>query len=489
MSQEPVAALRSELSSLQGPARMPLLLRLGQALMADYVRSVPGTPAAVSYLDAMVDAFEEAYAYLDAGDPVRGQVAAMRGYSLATRYSVHGGSERDRETGIHVLTEALSFAGIAPAVRAMARYMLGQLYLRRALTGFNPGQFAEAGLGSGVVVPMSDLDRASECLQPIVDDPVSDELAAAAQTTLELLDVMRSMFDAVSEGLAGVDFDRLVAVVTTVQGLGERFRRGLLPVYRTPPELFTVDIGTLRSQDPLARPVAVFQGRQPADEPAAATRRAAPAPPPDPAALRRSLQDLLNTGDQAQSLWHAAAELLRPTAPRLTAETVDELVAIASILAERGTAVGQPDGSPERAVDSYLFAVALLLRDRVTEDGDGTDRRAGAEELLAAATSIPPEHPAAIPILSSLGAFLHDSEPLDGVIAAIGGRYADRLDRVIAAGVAEAADLVTLHALRCLCRAAEALADLRRASGAVPTDYPWLAAIRAAGRLAESTGD
>jgi hypothetical protein len=38
--------------------------------------------------------------------------------------------------------------------------------------------------------------------------------------------------------------------------------------------------------------------------------------------------------------------------------------------------------------------------------------------------------------------------------------------------------------LRCVCRAAEAMTDLRRAAGAVPAVYPWLASIAAAGRVA-----
>jgi hypothetical protein len=72
---------------------------------------------------------------------------------------------------------------------------------------------------------------------------------------------------------------------------------------------------------------------------------------------------------------------------------------------------------------------------------------------------------------------------LGAALPPIASRYADRLDSAIAAGVPDAADLVTLHALRCVCRAADALAELEGATGPVPEDYPWLAPIRAAGQL------
>jgi hypothetical protein len=187
---------------------------------------------------------------------------------------------------------------------------------------------------------------------------------------------------------------------------------------------------------------------------------------------------LLPGGNDA--VWLSAATMLLPDTAAPAVIAVDQMVALASVLVERAPEQIPQQGRAHRAVDAYVLAVGLFLRDRLDEKSDGTDRKAGAEELLKAARMIPLDHSAATVILRSLGAFLDRAQPLDDVLGAVADGFADRIDGALALRSYEASDLVTLHALRCLCRAERALADLRRAAGAVPSEYPWRTTIGAA---------
>src|SRR5262245_9541313 len=114
--------VRDELARMpDGPARLASLLELGRELLAEYNRVGPARPQAKPYLDEAIDTFDKAYAILQPGDAARGHVAAMLGLALAGRFGTHGGSQRDCDTGIHVLEEALSFPSLVPTHRAMAR--------------------------------------------------------------------------------------------------------------------------------------------------------------------------------------------------------------------------------------------------------------------------------------------------------------------------------------------------------------------------------
>lgn len=498
MSREHIDQVRAKLANLDGPVRLPALVELAQVLMAEYIRLGPATPAAKPDLDASIDAFDEAYGYLDAGDPARGQVAGMLGFQLANRFAAHGGDERDRETAIHVLEEALSFPDLPAQLRGISRLSLGQLYLTRAVGHLQTGASLSLARGGGAAPPEAeaDADRASACLRAVIDgEPVSDEFASVARTLLEMAEAVRAMFDVMGGNPAAFDFNRLSRVFTILQDMQARMQQDGPVGYRLPAAgLIPMAGTTLASLDPLDRPVAVVQGGTPAAGDTQPIEPPPPPPPPDAAELRRSLHALVPPASGEEAIWRSAAGLLRPGAPVPDAATVDEMVALASTIAELAPppnpaggsdSAGEPDaGDP--AIDTFLLAVALLLRDRAGGGSDGADRRAGVEELLSAAQLIPLDHPAAPVILCSLGAFLSEVRPLDDVVTGIAGKYADRLDRAIAAGVAEPADLVTLHALRCLCRAAEALAELRRATGVVPAEFPWLAPIQAAGEFAES---
>lgn len=501
MSRDHIDQARAKLANLDGPVRVPALVELGQALMAECTRLGPAGPAAKPDLDASIDAFDEAYGYLDTGDPARAQIAGLLGFQLTNRFGAHGGAERDRETAIHVLEEALSFPDLPVQLRGITRLSLGQLYLTRTVGSLQTGGFSVLAR-SGQAAPaeaVADADRAGACLRAVIDDDaIGDEFTVIARTLLEMTEAVRAMFDAMGGDLATFDLNRLSRVFTMLQGMQARMQQQGPVGYRLPAaDLIPMAGTTLASLDPLDRPVAVVQGRQTADVGASPIERRTPPPPapPDAAELRRSLHALLSPASGEEEIWNSAAELLRPGAPAPDAATADEMVALASTISElapRPDPAGGSDsgGEPDpaaAAIDAYLLAVTLLLRGRAGGDSDGADRRAGSEELLAAAQAIPLDHPAAMVILRSLGAFLREARPLDDVVTGIAGKYADRLDRAIATGVAEPEDLVTLHALRCLCRAAEVLAELRQATRVVPAEYPWLAPIKAASEFTVPT--
>ncbi|GHJ48953.1 hypothetical protein Cs7R123_62950 [Catellatospora sp. TT07R-123] len=475
--------LREQLAGFgDAPGRLNTLVRLGQALLAEYHRVGPGRPEAKPHLDQGIAALAQAYEILRPDDAMRGPVAAMYGFTLAARHGSHGGADGDCDTGISVLEEALTSSALSPANRAISQVMLGQLYLARASRFTQLQGMSAAARSVGVPPPdgvARDFDRATACLRSVIDgEPVSADLAMLASRLLEVAEAMRTILDAVTGDVRNVDFNRIASAFAMMQTLQDKARSGGGPGFRLPATgMFDVSLTELVTMPPMERPVAVVQLDTETD-PVPAVQRPAPAAPPAAAELRESLS-VLRPGADA---WSAAAELLLPGTPTPDTATVDEMVALALTVVE-ATPPAEAK-SAQAAVDRYVLAVALLLRGR--GDEASSDRAAALAEYATAAALIPPAHPAAPVILRSLGAFLSDDHPLDDTLGAVAGRLADRIDGAILAGVADAADLAVLDALRCLCRAAEALADLRRAAGKVPADYPWPAPVKAAGLLAAS---
>lgn len=480
-----VGELRAELGRYgDGPARLATLVRLGQALMAEYNRIGPGRPEARPYLDEAIDSFDKAYAILQPDDAMRGPLAALLGGMLAARYGAHGGASRDCDTGIHVLEEALSFPSMAQAQRVMAQVSLGQLYLARTSAYMQSSGMSFAARSVGVPAPdgaLADADRAIACFQAVLDgEPVSADLTAITRTLMDVAEAVRTVLGAVSGNVMSMDIGRLTSALAMMQKLQDQIKSGGAPGYRISDSgLFNVDLEEFIRTRPEERPVAVMHG--PAESgPVAPLPRSAPAAPPDVVQLRHSLYALL-PGDGADG-WPAAADLLVPGTPTPDTTTVDEMVALALTIVEH-TPQAQAK-TAQAAIDHYVLAVALLLRGGYAEAS--SDRAAALEELVTAAERIPLVHPAALVILRSLGAFLSETRPLDDALAVVAGRFAGRIDSAVVAGIAEAADLVVLDALRCVCRTAEALTDLRRAAGKVPAEYPWPAPVKAAGLYAEA---
>ncbi len=462
--------LKAELANLRGPARVAPLTRLAQALAQQYWRTGPGLPAARPDLDEAIAALEECLEHLRAGDSVRGQVAARLGWLLGARYGTHTQDERDRVAGLAALAEALRPPHLSQVHREMCQVQQGQLWLGRATKLLQAPDMAMQLVGGGVAPEVrADVDRAAACFrQLLAGGPSSADLARGVESLLALAEILQTMVS--GTGGAGIDVQAMMGLMTKVQRLQDRFPQPPGPGRRGSDTFFSFsDMKSLMEIAPIDRPVAVVVDTEPAPVPVPVPAKPASPPPADGDRLRRALHEKLGGGEP---IWARAAELLRPDAPGLGVDVVDELVALATMVAD-----GQAT-----AADRFVLAVTLALRDRLDGDGDRADAVAGAESLLAALRELPAGHPAGPAMLLSLGAFLDEERPFGGPLEVVAGEFADRADAAIAAGIADAADLAALHALRCLCRAAEAVAEFRRA--AVPPDYPWRNVLKAAAQAA-----
>lgn len=402
-------ALREELEHLRGAERTIPLLKLGQIRFDQYWRAGPGSPAALPALNAAIEAFDEAYGYIDPADTMRGTAAATLGWLFGARSVAHAGPPRDRDTGIHVLEEALSFPSLTGPHRAGADVMLGQLYLGRVTTAMNPTDMAAAMRGGAAPANAQDADRAVACFRRVVDgNAMSGDLRDMARMLLEMAEALQSLMGGFGKGLGGFDLSRMaemVSVMQRVQQQGGRFsaRPGIVPM----PPLF--DAERVANDDPLVRPVTVVEH---GDLPAPAVPRPRTPVEPDADAARRKLHDL--AGDLGTLL---AGQ--RSGAP--SGVDIDEVVALAA------TAV-HASGD---ARDHLVLAVALQLRD------DGDDDRAAGHLATAAAGPLPDDD---LPTLLALAARLHRP---DLVVAAL-APAAEAL-RTISADALALPDL-TLHA-------------------------------------------
>lgn len=487
---EDINQLRAELSALSGTARLHTLLRLGRALIERFWRAGPGTPAALPDLDAAIEVLTEAHGHMPAGDGLRGQVACQLGMLLTSRHSVYTEQERDRTTAIGLLEEALAAGNLPKVLRSSAGIQLGQAYLGEMFV-FLKQPAGAMNLMTGQTPPglARDIDRSVAHLRAVLDEgPPNAEMAEVAKIMLAMAESLQMT----TKGPAGgFDLSGLMEAMTAMQKLQSRLvpGSGRPAVPGAGPFLDFGFIQTMMNMDPLSRPVAVVEDQvveAEVVEPATvvpertAPEPVRPTPPPEPTPpngneLRRSLRDQIPSTDADEPVWASAAALLHPDATELGVDVVDELVALARMVVDL-------EESPV-AEDWFTLAVALCLRDRLDEDGDHADRLSGAESLLTAVRTAPAGHLGVPTMLCALGAFLAEDQPFGGVLDVVAEGFADRIDTVITAGaVTDPAELATLHALRCLCRAAGPLAELGRA--AVPPDYPWGAALRAASRLA-----
>ncbi|MGW5740678.1 hypothetical protein [Amycolatopsis sp. NPDC003861] len=472
MTGDTIAGLRAELADLDGPARLSPLVRLAQQLAQQYWRAGPGRPAALPDLDGAIAAWQECLRYLQEGDSVRAQVTAQLGWLLGARYSLHTEDDRDRDVGLRVLGEALDSPHLAKVHREMCRVQLGQLSLFKVNKLFQtPGAAMQLVTGGAPADVKADVDRAVACFrQVLAEGPSSADLERTVEPMLAVAEIMQTMV-----GGTGFDLQAMMGAMAKMQELQGRFGRlsGTNAVFQGTETFFSfADMRAVMETAPIDRPVAVVEQAPP--ESASPQPRTKPEPAPtDSDRLRSSLAGKLGTTDSDRPVWARAADLLLPDAPGLEIDVVDELVALATMVAESGESDAE-----EAAVDRFVLAVTLNLRNRLDDDGDRADAVAGAESLLAAVLALPADHPATTTMLLALGAFLDEARPFGEPLESVAGEFADRVDAVLAAGVADPADLAALHALRCLCRATEAVGDFRRA--AVPPDYPWRTALKAA---------
>ncbi|MET7426018.1 hypothetical protein [Dactylosporangium sp. NPDC005555] len=385
-------ALREQLEHLRDAERTIPLLRLGQIRLDEYWRAGPGNPGALPALNAAVQAFDEAYGYIDPADTLRGTVAATLGWLLGARSLAHAGPPRDRDTGIHVLREALSFPSLTGPHRTGADLMLGQLHMSRVTAAMNPTDMASAMRGGTAPGDARDADLAVECFRRVADGTaVNTEMRDMARMMLEMAEALQSLMGGFGKGLGGFDLSRMADMVTVMQRVqqqGGRFsaRPGIVPF----PSLF--DAERAANDDPLIRPVAVVEH---GDLPAPVVPRPRTPVEPDDDAARRKLRAL-------------AGDLGTLLAGDRSGVDVDELVALAA------TAV-HASGD---AHDHLVLAVALHLRD------DGDDDRAAEHLATAAAGPLPGDDQ---PAVVALAARLHRPDlaavalaPAAGALRAIG---------------------------------------------------------------------
>ncbi|GAA0476023.1 hypothetical protein Ade02nite_42320 [Paractinoplanes deccanensis] len=458
-----IARLRDELSRLDGPARVPKLVELGQALNQRYWRAGPGQPAALGELSAAIEAWDEAYGLLDPGDPARGQVAAQLGWYLSMRYGAHGSGPKDRDTAIFVLREALTFTSVPAPQVTIARLSLGQLHLSRATEAMSPagarGGFLH-GLPQGVD---GDADEAVRLFREVLDGPpLSADVTAMARTLLTLAESIQPLL---SGDLSRLDLGKMMEMMSVLQ----RLQRDGMPST------------TWVTGDSLNYPVTVMdpEVHQP---PTVPPRRPAPTAFAAPSSsARRAARDRLSSlvACPDQPVWEQARALLLAGPSAVPPADLDAFAGAAANAADEdeGTAV-------ERGLDRLLAAIGMSLRGR--RDGSGwADEEdvpaayvAAAHQLAAATRHVPPDHPAAVVIIEATGSVLDDRRPLAGPVTDIAqdiSSYGERVPSLPPAAAAVAA----------LCRAVAAAEIVPCTAAGVPAGHPWHQVLTTAAAHAE----
>jgi hypothetical protein len=422
------AALRAELAALSGPVRSQPLIGLAQALAGRYWRSGAGRPASLPDLTAAIDALEESYGWLRPDDPHRRAVAFLLGQLLATRHLVHDGPSRDREVAIIVLEEALALPDPPAAASDMARTILGQLYISRAMTVFRgtDGGLARDATPLQTRIPaeaLADIDRAVDHLRRVVEgDEVPAEIVQAAHTLSAMVEAIRDVFGGLGSGASGVDFGRLFQAMQAMQNLQSATSGPLASLGSGVPGMPMV-LRKPTDHTPEDRPVTLVTGPEP-EAPTTATRRQPQEPiaAAAPGALRRALLTTLAEASAIPDATPAGAQpaararaLIRHDAVAPDRAVIDALVAQAVLVVAAGSA-----DPIEAAADRCLLAVALYLRGRDDSNGWGepdesddesTDLETAAGHLLAAIGVLPSEHPMAALIPDALHAVISAISP------------------------------------------------------------------------------
>jgi hypothetical protein len=224
MTDDRLDALRATVARHTGAARTRPLVELEQALADKYWRIGPGQPAGKPYLDEGIEALDEAYGHLEAGEFLRGQVAGHLGWLFGIRNAVHGGSDGDRERGIALLDEALSFPQQPRMMQDMARLILGQLLLGRMMRTMQAPDFAMRAMQSGL--PREDVasaDRAVACFRRILDGPPSNtEISMMAETMLTMAEAVQTISGMFGGGPGRMDLGRMMQALTSMQDLQQR---------------------------------------------------------------------------------------------------------------------------------------------------------------------------------------------------------------------------------------------------------------------------
>lgn len=406
MSDDGLDALREKVARHTGAARARPLVELGTALSERYWRAGPGTLAALPQLDEAIQVLDEAYDHLEPGEFMRGQVASQLGWLIGTRQTLHGGPDHDRDTGIRLLDEALSFSQLPQMLQSMSRLILGQLLLTRALHQLQSGDLLMRVMQPGLPGPdAADSDRAVELLRRVrADSATNPQLSSAAETMLAMAETVQAMAAGLSGGPNGLALGPMMEAMGRFQKLQQQMaERPSGAGFGHMPNPFDFDGTRILLTDPLERPVVVVDGEVPAAAPP--PRPSTPSPDPSPgtpsvpaAPLRKALLDKLPG---------PLCTLLDDGAAPPDVGTVDELVALGCSLVEASDVVG---------TDHLMLAVALYLRSLVDDgggwgDGGDDDVVAAGRSLLAAAGAMAAEPADTVEVAYRLATLLDDRVP------------------------------------------------------------------------------
>jgi hypothetical protein len=382
MTDDSLEVLRANLARHTKKARTRPLVELGQALADRYWRVGPRSPEGGPYLDEAIEVTDEAYGHLEPGEFLRGQVAGRLGWLIGFRHMMHGSPESDRERGIDLLEEALTFPQQPQIIQSCVRFTLGQLLLSRVTRTMQSGDFAMRAMRAGLSrEEMATADRAVACFREILDGPASSaEITSLARTMLGVAEAAQTLAGGLGGGPGGLDLGRMMQALAALQNAQQQAaaRPAGVGLGRMP-NFFDFDADTIANADPLERPVAVVDGTRP-DAPTPPRPRPQAAPRVPAATLRKALLDKLPGPDDLAGVLAMLDEGATPPG----VDTVDELVALGSSLVEAPGAAG---------TDHLLLAVALHLRGVVDDgggwgDGGADDVRAEGDSLLAAAGAL-----------------------------------------------------------------------------------------------------
>jgi hypothetical protein len=375
-----VQKLRAAVERATGPARARPLLELAQGLIQCYLDTGPGLDAARPILDEAARVTEEAYGYFGAGDVMRAQVCAMRGWIYGTRHVAHGSPAADRTAGIADLEEGLNSPHLPPASQAMYRVTLGQLYVAEVTNLLRSPEMTSM-LVNGRIPPgaVADVEKAIACFEQLLEAPgLGREVRDVARVQLRVAQAMRTMLQAVS-GASPIDrMDKLMSSVTELQRIHQE-QSELVKLGPDAPGRSFYYAEQIVERDPLDRPTMLVE----VDDPSASTEHPGSAPvvvPADVGTIRRRLRERVAAGGD---LLEALEALLDPAAAPDTA-LIDETVALATAVADAGAA---------NPTDRLLLAVGLALRG-TRAGGDDLDLDDAADALTRSVTDrrvVPPD--------------------------------------------------------------------------------------------------
>lgn len=395
LTDEDLAALRTQLEGLTGEARIRTLLELGRQLADQYWRAGPGTGAGLPILDEAVTLFEEAYGYPALTEPLRSQVGGQLGWLIGTRHLAHGGSDVDRDRSIHLIEESLPPGTIPQASRTVVRLMLGQLLLSRAAQALRGGTPAFLTSSAGRI---GDVEQAAECFREVLDTSTDTAAVDAATSMLRMARALRTLLASFGSGTSGFDVNAVLQFMEAMRSIQEEIKPQLadrLQFGTMPPPL------AVQEEAAGLRVVDRDEGASPRSADGIPSSRRAPASAEE---IRTAFGGRAGDSDPFTAL----ARLLGPPMRVPAVDVVDDLIALASMLIES-------DGTTP--ADQLILAAALFLRSCIdsggwTMDDDGVHDRDGATTaLLAGATALPDAGTVAVVVALRLAALLDAKDP------------------------------------------------------------------------------